>query len=295
MDILDATDTRTRITNLLAWSHTRGIRIDPRLHIIPGTSADSSHSAGITVVSREAIPPDTTLVHIPSSAVLSTRSSPLAAHIPHDDALQSQQLGLALALHYELLRGAASPWAPYLASLPRAPVPIALFWGDRDAASYTGHANTNTGNGDINDKEKAEVDLRLQDGLAAAAWLAGTEVEREVLRTPVAEIRAYYIHTAQPLLARRAGAGTGAGTLGAFYHAYALVSSRAFIVDAYHGLAMVPIADACVPSLPLMSYIISCLVSVSCAWSCAICQSLSASAIFPARGPGPADPASLHP
>lgn len=31
-----------------------------------------------------------------------------------------------------------------------------------------------------------------------------------------------------------------------FYQAYALVSSRAFLVDAYHGLAMVPIADACV-------------------------------------------------
>ena len=29
-----------------------------------------------------------------------------------------------------------------------------------------------------------------------------------------------------------------------FRHAYALVSSRAFMVDAYHGLAMVPIADA---------------------------------------------------
>lgn len=29
-----------------------------------------------------------------------------------------------------------------------------------------------------------------------------------------------------------------------FQHAYALVSSRAFMIDGYHGLAMVPIADA---------------------------------------------------
>jgi hypothetical protein len=35
-------------------------------------------------------------------------------------------------------------------------------------------------------------------------------------------------------------------TLYQFCHAYALVSSRAFIVDGYHGLAMVPIADALV-------------------------------------------------
>jgi hypothetical protein len=33
-------------------------------------------------------------------------------------------------------------------------------------------------------------------------------------------------------------------TLSRFCDAYALVSSRAFIVDGYHGLAMVPIADA---------------------------------------------------
>ncbi|KAG9312906.1 hypothetical protein JVU11DRAFT_6339 [Chiua virens] len=30
----------------------------------------------------------------------------------------------------------------------------------------------------------------------------------------------------------------------AFCHAYSLVSTRAFWVDSYHGLAMVPIADA---------------------------------------------------
>ena len=42
-----------------------------------------------------------------------------------------------------------------------------------------------------------------------------------------------------------------------FRHAFALVSSRAFMVDVYHGLAMVPIADACVtffPLSPLSSY-----------------------------------------
>lgn len=33
-------------------------------------------------------------------------------------------------------------------------------------------------------------------------------------------------------------------SLSGFCHAYSLVSSRAFWVDAYHGLSMVPIADA---------------------------------------------------
>ena len=33
-------------------------------------------------------------------------------------------------------------------------------------------------------------------------------------------------------------------TLNGFYRAFSLVSSRAFLVDAFHGLSMVPIADA---------------------------------------------------
>ena len=39
-------------------------------------------------------------------------------------------------------------------------------------------------------------------------------------------------------------------SLEGFRHAFALASSRAFMVDAYHGLAMVPIADAYVPIIP---------------------------------------------
>jgi hypothetical protein len=41
--------------------------------------------------------------------------------------------------------------------------------------------------------------------------------------------------------------GLGSLTLSDFHHAFSLVSSRAFHVDAYHKVAMVPIADAYVP------------------------------------------------
>lgn len=37
---------------------------------------------------------------------------------------------------------------------------------------------------------------------------------------------------------------SGRATFTGFKQAFGLVSSRAFIVDAYHGLSMVPIADA---------------------------------------------------
>ncbi|KAF7971288.1 hypothetical protein HWV62_21542 [Athelia sp. TMB] len=120
---------------------------------------------------------------------------------------------------YGSLRGPASPWAPYLAALP-AHVPIALFWGEPAAAPSP---------------------EALRDGRTAAAWLRGTEVQRELERTPVEAIRAYYARVAQPLLG---AASTSTSTLRAFLHAYALVASRAFLVDAFHGLAMVPIADA---------------------------------------------------
>lgn len=54
------------------------------------------------------------------------------------------------------------------------------------------------------------------------------------------DISGFYASVAAPLLER---VGLSASERG-FRHAYALVSSRAFMVDAYHGLAMVPIADA---------------------------------------------------
>ena len=59
------------------------------------------------------------------------------------------------------------------------------------------------------------------------------------------EIRAFHAAVVAPLAVRlgRAGAVDDVASAGAFRHAYALVSSRAFVVDAYHGLGMVPVAD----------------------------------------------------
>jgi hypothetical protein len=54
------------------------------------------------------------------------------------------------------------------------------------------------------------------------------------------DISGFYFSITAPVLER---AGLSTSERG-FQHAYALVSSRAFMVDAYHGLAMVPIADA---------------------------------------------------
>ena len=63
------------------------------------------------------------------------------------------------------------------------------------------------------------------------------------------EILDYYHSVASHLL-------SASCTISHFLRAYSLVSSRAFMVDAYHGLSMVPIADAWV--LPV-SHLTRCL------------------------------------
>lgn len=55
-----------------------------------------------------------------------------------------------------------------------------------------------------------------------------------------ADIDEYYTSDVEPLLTSY---GLGPSISG-FIYAYSLVCSRAFLVDAYHGLSMVPVADA---------------------------------------------------
>jgi N-lysine methyltransferase SETD6 len=60
------------------------------------------------------------------------------------------------------------------------------------------------------------------------------------------QVRRYYFNIVAPLLSKLEPDIHWClnPTLDGFYRAYSLVSSRAFLVDAYHCLAMVPIADA---------------------------------------------------
>ena len=63
------------------------------------------------------------------------------------------------------------------------------------------------------------------------------------------EIDRFFYDVAEPLLLQHGNVWPGnhpgrRPTLNGFYRAFSLVSSRAFLVDAYHGLSMVPIADA---------------------------------------------------
>ncbi|EPQ56414.1 hypothetical protein GLOTRDRAFT_138148 [Gloeophyllum trabeum ATCC 11539] len=120
----------------------------------------------------------------------------------------------------------SSKWYGYLQSLPAATVDLALFWGTEQSRLLFDAA-------------------AIADGIEASAWLQGTEVEKELRNSETGEyllkeIDDYYDTVVLPL-----SEGLGLSTtIAGYYRAYSLVSSRAFLVDAYHGLAMVPIADA---------------------------------------------------
>lgn len=157
------------------------------------------------------------VVVIPKSAVLSTRSCTLADHIPHAPYGHDATLTLALALYSEqcvffekclivpyCLSGVPTPynlsglscarlllyrsrWAGYLQSLPKEQNwhGIALFWG---AALRDPLSSPDT----TDDGRRVESDVLDPDGDAVEArrWLRGTEAETHLLlpdppRTPL--------------------------------------------------------------------------------------------------------------
>ena len=157
------------------------------------------------------------VVVIPKSAVLSTRSCTLADHIPHAPCGHDATLALALALYSEQcvlfssfeklivcltvprtytpyicslcrLLLSHSRWAGYLQSLPKEQTwhGIALFWGAatlRDPLSYSDTSD------DGRRVESGGLDPDT-DAVEARRWLRGTEAETHLLlrdppRTPL--------------------------------------------------------------------------------------------------------------
>ncbi|KAF7348189.1 SET domain-containing protein [Mycena sanguinolenta] len=209
----------TTLSNLLAWCSKRDFWIDPRIQIIAGP-------CGVAVFSRDTpIPPDSILVRIPRESVLSVKSSSISDLIPPHPYGRGAQFSLALALSVELVNGATSPFLPYLKSLPREIPDIPLFWG-------------------------AHQPTLAQYG-PPMEWLNGTEASKILFdsgdnhNSLFSDIDQYFDQVACSVYGKVFESSPEmTPSLQDFYHAYALVASRSFLVDSYHGLAMVPIADA---------------------------------------------------
>ncbi|KAI0697097.1 hypothetical protein C8T65DRAFT_813958 [Cerioporus squamosus] len=202
-----------RSDRFLSWLSGNCVQLEPGISIV-------ENEAGIAVYSTAACNQSDSVAVVPKSAVLSVRTCVLSEQISWVPYGHGAVLALSLALYSEILNGAQSRWFGYLQSLPSNVVPIARLWGH--PAAFPDEA----------------------DAREACSWIRGTEVERELQDDDggslLTEIDDFYQSDVEPLLTSRALRPSLSG----FLHAYSLVCSRAFLVDAYHGLSMVPVADA---------------------------------------------------
>ncbi|KIY68528.1 SET domain-containing protein [Cylindrobasidium torrendii FP15055 ss-10] len=178
------------------------------LRIIDSGGAISVHSKGPDM------DPGLTVVEIPKASVLSVRALGLRELSVLRTFGREAQFALALALCIETTKGSESRWHGYLQSLPKNQVDLPVFWSN---------------------------------DLDAMRFLNGTEIQKRLVARDSDDLNlfdsllSFYENTAVAVSEKYSGSKV---PFESFTHAYSLVSSRAFLVDAYHGLSMVPIADA---------------------------------------------------
>ncbi|KAG0147240.1 hypothetical protein CROQUDRAFT_656349 [Cronartium quercuum f. sp. fusiforme G11] len=200
----------------LGWLKSHQINLHPSLSIYTTITPSTSYTSySIRIFQPNSVAHNTVVASIPKTICLSHRTSALAQRAYHQSLSPacahcplSLNPSLTLTQHvaYELTLGPASRWAPYLDLLrtfKRAHPPL----------------------------------FSLLDPSMLACWLTGTEVER-LTRTgrtlTFDQLRHYYAsHLTLPC----------ALSLEDFLDAYALVSSRAFYIDNFHTVALVPVAD----------------------------------------------------
>ncbi|CAE7216471.1 unnamed protein product [Rhizoctonia solani] len=208
--------TSHRVQTLIDWCNQHRVTLS-NINIIDYSVESQTGISGISVLADRDLASSDLVAKIPKNSILSRRTSQLLSDIPDSRTNSDDVMELALVLAYELALGEQSTWAGYLQSLPHEQVPVAALWDENED----------------------------EDSQYAWQWLRETETARKICepstgRTVSQTISDYYNRVADPIL-------TQAGhkvTLDSFRQAWSLVSSRSFRVDSYHGIAMVPIADA---------------------------------------------------
>lgn len=182
-----------------------------------------------------------TLMLVPKTAILSPKSSSILPFIEAHQLYSSDAtsgLYLSLTLLHEFLIGPSGAWWGYLQSLPQVQcnsgadfrwgVSLPLHW-DQDGVNWKWIEGT----------EAARIVQRANDDPTG---------HNEGFSMSMPRLRHFFDRTVLPTL-RRAHATlfddcASADTLWAdFIGMHSIVSSRAFVVDMFHGQAMVPLAD----------------------------------------------------
>ncbi|CEH17215.1 N-methyltransferase [Ceraceosorus bombacis] len=205
--------------------------------------------------------PRQVVVLTPKSAILSPRNSSLAKHIPSENFFNSDSsagLLLSLVLLHEYLLGGESDWSGYLGSLPHG---MAFPSSPCSSATHAQGAASLRKPESSSDSEDWGVPIPLLWPKESEewSWIRNTEAGRIVERVSkdpagslegmgmsLKRLDGYFQSQVLPTLqAARPGYMKRAEDhlLRSFRRAYSIVSSRAFVVDMWHGLALVPLAD----------------------------------------------------
>ncbi|KAJ9477152.1 Ribosomal lysine N-methyltransferase 3 [Pseudozyma hubeiensis] len=226
-----------RLKRFLSWCQSQGLHINSSLDL---RYSGDSISWSIAVHADSPIDNDVVVATIPKSAVLSRKTSALSSVLNGkwlSDSHETVGLELALCLLYERCLGSASKFEPFISILPRLPVSLPFL-------------------------------RETTDDTSAWRWISGTEADRIDHRASLsyhlststpwpyshdygmskAKALDYFFSTGIPILARSKLFDATQrqhldGLEGAFLTAYTHVSSRDFIVDTYHGVGLVPVAD----------------------------------------------------
>ncbi|KZT56793.1 SET domain-containing protein [Calocera cornea HHB12733] len=194
------------LETLLQWFTDNNVWIDPRIQI---ASHPARPEAGYGVYALADIPYGVPVSKTPKTAVLSIRSCALSHRLYPLVKDIDANIALAVALLSEQLLGRVSRFWGYLQSFPEGGADVAMFW-----------------------------QWKGEDGEEALRWLKGTEAEGLMRGSLLGDIEKVYEQIVRPALKE------WQPTLEQFRQAYSLISSRAFQVDFWHGVGLVPVADA---------------------------------------------------
>lgn len=201
-------------------------------------------SWNISIHARSHIDYDSVVVTIPKTAVLSRKTSALSSVLQGkwlSDSHETVGLELALCLLYERCLGAASRFEPFLSILPRVRIPLPFL---QDASALSSACSPWRW---ISGTETARINQRASYCYQLSSSELGWPYDHDYGMCK-AKALDYFHSFGIPILARsKLFDATQRQHLdalqSAFLTAYTHVSSRDFIVDTYHGVGMVPVAD----------------------------------------------------
>ncbi|CAO1632850.1 unnamed protein product [Sympodiomycopsis kandeliae] len=245
---LDAEALRDVKANLVAWLEENAIYLHPDIKISAETPIGDSESGSLAVrtIAETTLAQGTILGVIPKTAVLSARTSALSRWLPdYPQYFYAPEatcgLLLSACLLYETLLGSQSRWHGYIASLPRCRnhgdrkelgISLPLEW-HRDSLDWDIIRHCEAGRIVQRADRRKDLPMTKVDGVASHHLIAYFHEQVLPLLSTVASHDAAVTSLSRP-----------ADLLSMFCGCYSLVSSRAFLCDIYHGLALCPLADA---------------------------------------------------